>query len=201
MVDEIEIEQIFDPYLRVYTETGKTEVKKRIWAITPDANAIVENCEYMPYIGQYQIEEIWKKYNNRVYISNYGYVALFETQDTQKQAQEILGEEQRWIDMSDMARNLIFKHTKIPDNKYATGCKVWLYINGKDGGSVHTMVAEKFLEKPKDWQLDWVVHHIDNNSYNNSVTNLIWLPPSSHKTNHRIFHPMSHNGVINFHHK
>ena len=198
MVEKIEIEQIFTPPLRVYTELGKTEVKRRLYYPALRSAAIVEDCEYMCYIGQCQIEEIWKKYNNRVYISNYGYVALFDTQDEQEQAQEILGEEQRWVDMNDVARNLIFEHTKIPDNKYAKGCKVWLYINGKDGGSVHTIVAEKFLEKPQDWQPDWVVHHIDNNSYNNSVANLMWLPPSSHKSDHRIFHPMSHKGLINF---
>jgi len=192
--------QTFTPPLRLYSASGKTEIKKRVWNITPDT-IVAENTQQMGYIGQYQLEEVWKRYNNRIYISNYGYVALFETQDEQNNAKEVLGDIQRWVDMNDTARNLIYQHTKIPENKYSKGCKVWLYITGKNGGSVHTMVAETFLEKPDNWQPDWQVHHIDNNSYNNSVANLIWLPPESHASYHRIFHPMSHKGEINFNDK
>lgn len=52
------------------------------------------------------------------------------------------------------------------------------------------MVAEKFLKTPKG--KGYVVHHIDNNSYNNNVTNLIYLMAETHQGSpHRIFHPMS----------
>lgn len=44
---------------------------------------------------------------------------------------------------------------------------------------VHKIVAETF--KPIDCQEKYEVHHIDGNSYNNSIENLIWLL----KTNHR----------------
>ena len=72
---------------------------------------------------------------------------------------------------------------QVPTNKKNSGCKIWLQIDGLD---VHVMVAEKFLDKPEG---AWGVHHIDNNSYNNSVTNLVWVTRGQH--NRRI-HPMSY---------
>lgn len=42
---------------------------------------------------------------------------------------------------------------------------------------VHRLVAEAFLEKPKDENKSWV-DHIDGNRSNNDVSNLRWVTPS-----------------------
>lgn len=195
--------QKFNPPLKIYNTSGKVEIKERIWTLNP--NLVDKNIQHMGYIGQFQLEEVWKRHNERVYISNYGYIALFDTKEEREKAKTILGDIMRWVDMNNVARNLIYKYTQIPSNKYSKSCKVCLNIKGRKGGEIHKIVAENFLDKPEDWTTNWQVHHIDSNSYNNSVSNLIWLPPKTHHGcshgNHGIFHPMSYKGEINLHFK
>lgn len=50
--------------------------------------------------------------------------------------------------------------------------------------TIYHMVADRFLEKPEGTGLH--LHHIDNNSYNNSVTNLIWLKQEDHNKLHKM---------------
>ena len=90
---------------------------------------------------------------------------------------------ENFVCLNETEKGLITRCNRVPTNKKNSGCKIWLQIDGLD---VHVMVAEKFLDKPEG---AWGVHHIDNNSYNNSVTNLVWVTRGQH--NRRI-HPMSY---------
>jgi len=71
-------------------------------------------------------------------------------------------------------------------DKYSNGN---LYLGGTEK-LVYRLVARFWLEKPQcdeDDVLD--IHHINNNCYDNSVENLVWLPRKQihKKINHRLF--------------
>lgn len=185
----ISIVQTFNPPLRLYTGVEKVSVKSREWQM--GENLIVsDGIQIMGYMGQCQVEEVWKRYreDSDIYVSNYGYVAKI----TDDEAKSIFREETlkallhsgaRFVCLNETEKGLITRCNRVPTNKKNSGCKIWLQIDGLD---VYVMVAEKFLDKPEG---AWGVHHIDNNSYNNSVTNLVWVTRGQH--NRRI-HPMSY---------
>ena len=185
----ISIVQTFNPPLRLYTGVEKVSVKSREWQM--GENLIVsDGIQIMGYMGQCQVEEVWKRYreDSDIYVSNYGY----EAKITDDEAKSIFREETlkallhsgaRFVCLNETEKGLITRCNRVPTNKKKSGCKIWLQIDGLD---VHVMVAEKFLDKPEG---AWGVHHIDNNSYNNSVTNLVWVTRGQH--NRRI-HPMSY---------
>lgn len=185
--------QKFLPSLKINTGIAKQEIKERIWIISKPV--IVDNgIQEMGYMGQYQIEEVWKHYAKTIYVSNYGYVARID----EEKARTVFGsalleklqsvEGAKWRkDLNTAQKDLIRACNKVPTNKKYSGCQIWLQIDRFD---IHKMVAEKFMEKPEGD--GWAVHHIDNNSYNNSVTNLIWLKnKEEHWKNHSKLHPMS----------
>ncbi|MDR2006464.1 MAG: HNH endonuclease [Acidaminococcales bacterium] len=189
--------QEFNPPVKIHTGKTKQDIKKRVWQMDGKA-AIEEDAQNMVCLGQYNIEEVWKHYDKDCYISNYGYVARIE----EKQAIEIFQENLfakfkseegvRYIDLTQTQKAFMRNKNIVPVNKVNSGCQIWLLVAGI--GDVHRMVAEKFLKKPAgDAKRGWGVHHIDNNSYNNSVTNLIWLKQAEqHSTHHKKLHPMSH---------
>ena len=49
---------------------------------------------------------------------------------------------------------------------------------------VYEMVANVWLEKPKNKICIYDIHHIDNDGYHNTVDNLIWLKRCEHKAIH-----------------
>ena len=54
-----------------------------------------------------------------------------------------------------------------------------------DDEYVYEMVANVWLVKPKDfYKCQYDIHHIDNDGYNNSAQNLIWLKRCDHKKLH-----------------
>lgn len=56
----------------------------------------------------------------------------------------------------------------------------WLQANGY---SVHTLIADAWLVKPKD-KTNLQVHHISNDGYDNTPYNLIYLTSEQHKNVH-----------------
>lgn len=53
---------------------------------------------------------------------------------------------------------------------------VILYKNSKmKHFRTHRLVAEVYLEKPKGWNEDWVVDHINGNRQDNHYSNLSWI--------------------------
>ena len=204
------IKQIFNPELKLcQTASGNVQtIKERIWN-TKTADDSIINRQDMGYIGQMQIEEVWKQYSTteerlkNIYISNYGYVAEIPTSQIKKLSQNtqnnLLSKKgMPWKDF-EYDDKKIFHDCLYDSNankhlikyKYCShvSMRVCLCVKYKYK-ELHKMVAEKFLEKPIGD--DYVVHHLDNNSYNNSVTNLIYLKKETHQgEQHKIYHPMS----------
>lgn len=203
------VKQKFWPPLDVcLDECGKScFILERLWTTENKAknkNVYEECTEELGYIGSRQIAEVWKHYYNEYYISNYGYVVKIEEKDAEK-AEKIIPDELKsaneesmgysWNDFSEELKTLFRENAFIPYNRKDSGCQVCLNITGNTAKyDVHRLVARFFLSKPEDFgEKRYVVHHIDNNSYNNSVTNLIYLPADTHSGNqHKIYHPMSH---------
>ena len=182
-------------------------VSERFWVSenkTEGLNLSDDMRDEVKYIGSFQIAEVWKHYYKEYYISNYGYIVKIREEDKEK-AEKIIPEKLKsadetsmgypWIDFSNELKDLFRKNAFIPFNRQGSGCQVCLNLTGKSAEyDVHKLVARFFLEKPKDFdKKSYVVHHIDNNSYNNNVTNLIYLTADTHQRNqHKIYHPMSH---------
>ena len=62
--------------------------------------------------------------------------------------------------------------------------QVRLYKNGKHSSyQIHRLVAEAFIPNPNNYD---VVHHIDHNSKNNKVENLMWIKNENHNALHAI---------------
>lgn len=195
--------QEFAPSIKISLDGLKEEsIEQRNWSKTIAENT-KDNVSYMGYLGRYQIEEVWKHYHKDIYVSNYGYVARIE----EKEAREIFGDKFEdfkkdcgvvYQELNNQQKNLIKDKNEVPYNssegypsaKYSR-CQVCLHVKG--GDDLHKIVAKLFLKAPHDHEKGgWLVHHIDNNSYNNSVANLIWLRSETHQgNNHKIFHPMS----------
>ena len=183
----------------------------REWKTKSNEN-LNDITQQMEYIGKYQIEEVWKhagyftadnskkiwarvhdkeKPRNEVahiYVSNYGYVAVF----SKKEGDEIFTGE-NGTSIKDLPKDLLKKRNIVPENRVNSGCEICLNVLAMTNNSewdIHLLVAKNFLEQPDE--SGYVVHHIDNNSYNNSVTNLIYLKAETHQGNqHKIYHPMS----------
>lgn len=197
------IKQIFNPELKLcQTASGNVQtIKERIWNMETADNSII-NRQDMGYIGQMQIEEVWKHYY-KYYISNYGYVVKISKED-EKIAEKIIPQELKntdenskgvcWKDFTQELKDIFRRNAFVPKNRTDSGCQICLNITGKTAEyDIHRLVAQFFLKKPDDYDpKEYVVHHLDNNSYNNSVTNLIYLKKETHLgKQHKIYHPMS----------
>lgn len=183
----MKVQQNFNPPLKVKHKGEVVSIPTRNWTIG-EANETLDHIENMGDMGLRQIEEVWKHYQDEIYVSNYGYVAKI----SEEEAQNIFGEEFNKFQteqgvafrkLNDDQKNLIRRSNFVPKNKENSGCEIWLQVGGED---LHKMVAEKFLQKPEGKNN---IHHIDNNSYNNSITNLVYLDNSEHT---RAVHPMSY---------
>lgn len=200
-----QIVQIFNPPLRVCWEGANevTEIRERIWNCDNKANFSEPQVQKMGYIGRGQIEEVWKHYNKEYYISNYGYVVKIKNEDKVK-ARKIIPAElkkadaqsagMRWKDFSVELKNLFRDNAFVPYNRKHSGCQICLNVTGSTSQyDLHKLVAHLFLKKPQIYKNeDCIVHRLDNNSYNNSVTNLVWLKKETHSLEkHFLYHPMS----------
>lgn len=196
------IEQVFTPALTIMRNGNLQQIQRRTWAIAEEssnytAQATLFASEDMGLLGVQQIEEVWKFYEavnktkSGIYVSNLGYV--MEMDD--KRAQEVFGDTFR----DDFEKGVVFRKLNkeqkqcikecnfVPANNESSGFQIDLYVKQLGTGcKVYRMVAEKFLSRPEG---ESEVHHIDNNSYNNSVTNLIWLSKDEHNLK---THPMSY---------
>lgn len=199
------VKQIFNPAINVCFSSSENvrTIKERVYNTDrlPSGSSETQNMEY---IGNAQIEEVWKHYYKEYYISNYGYVVKIQEKDKEKSKKlipaELLNADEksegvRWNDFSDDLKQLFRQNSFIPLNRINSGCQVCLNITGNTAEyDIHRLVARFFLEKPIDNdKVTYVIHHIDNNSYNNSVTNLIYLPSQEHSGKHKFYHPMSHD--------
>ena len=199
------IEQIFNPPLHMCLDSQDTviEIKQRLWNCEEVASHPEPQIQKMGYIGQYQIEEVWKHYYKEYYISNLGYVVKIRDEDQEK-AKTIIPEALqkadenslgvKWKDFSNELKDLFRANAFVPLNRQNSGCQICLNITGNsEQYDIHKLVARFFLKKPQAYENEsCVVHHIDNNSFNNSVTNLIWLKKETHQgNNHHFYHPMS----------
>ncbi|MBR1605611.1 MAG: hypothetical protein IJ660_05850 [Alphaproteobacteria bacterium] len=198
--------QVYTPALKMYDGTDRITVEQRTFEYGENpTNLKVEKAKNleMGFIGQFQIEEVWKHYYKEYYISNYGYIVKIAKEDAEiadivipdvlKNADED-SSGVRWLDFPEEVKLLFRRNAYVPKNRIDSGCQICLNITGKTPEyDIHKIVARFFLKKPKDYdQCNYVVHHIDNNSYNNSVTNLIYLKAETHKgSQHKIYHPMS----------
>lgn len=199
-----EIKQTFNPALRLCNpiSSHKIIVKERFWTIDMIDNSSVE-MQNMGYIGRMQIEEVWKHYYKEYYLNNYGYVVKIADEDAeiaktiipQKLSQSDENSEgMRWVDFSEKVKELFRRNAYIPKNRMNSGNQVCMNITGNTAEyDIHRIVAKLFLIKPDDFDNEkYVVHHIDNNSYNNSVTNLIYMKSKTHLSEHRKLHPLSY---------
>lgn len=198
------IKQEFIPPLTLYNGTKEINVSCREWG-----NAVQEGGEIqqMGYMGRMQIREVWKlaghfqsKYSKKIwervgvydsmsdkiayiYVSNLGYVAVFSKEEEKEVFKNNDG-----ILLVDKNKQKLKDRVIIPENR-KTRCYVCLNVLAETQNSkwdIHRLVAENFLKKPLG---AWGVHHIDNNSYNNSVTNLVWVTAEQHGK----LHPMSNS--------
>ncbi len=198
------VKQIFNPPLG-FCKNNCHDVQSvtcREWTLDATQNSIQSSDT--SYIGSRQIEEVWKHYFKNYYISNYGYVVKIKPEaknladklipdELKKSDENSLG--LRWLDFSKELKELFRENAFVPKNRGNSGCQICLNITGKTPQyDVHKIVARFFLKKPEDFdKIQYVVHHIDNNSYNNSVTNLIYLPSDTHQIGQsQIYHPLSY---------
>ena len=93
--------------------------------------------------------------------------------------------------LSSSQKDLIKKKQAELKNWKNSGLEVLLYVESQQiKNRIHRMIAERFLKNEEG-----DVHHIDNNSYNNSVTNLIYIESKIHgdlAVGHKVLHPVSH---------
>jgi hypothetical protein len=180
----VEVEQKFIIPLKVCANRKKKEaiaIPVRIWSIDEKESAF-DFVDRMGEMGLRQIEEVWKHYKDIIWVSNYGYVAKFTLAEAKDVFGDILEEQDGyffrikkayftkpdWRKKKDFLRERNF----VPDNRSGK-YQICLHVDvGQVREDLHRIVAKTFLENPEHKEN---VYHIDNNSYNNSVTNLIWL--------------------------
>ncbi len=197
---EQNVTQKFLPAIKICTQENNSpvKIKERVWLLDVEPN-ISDNIQNMGYMGQYQIEEVWKHYYKDTYVSNYGYVVKIKDEYIEEAKKVFSGKlledlksdnGKIWLEMPKEAQKLIFENSLVPFNRVGSGCKICLNMTGKTPEyDIHRIIAKKFLEQEEGKN---TVHHIDNNSYNNNVTNLIWLSKEEHdKNGFRTYHPMS----------
>lgn len=197
------IEQKFKTPLFLNDGKGIQKIDCRKWSHGGDDEMIIgkieNNEQEMGYMGSYQIKEVWKFYRECIYISNLGYAARFENT---KEAKNIFGnlyekfkEGVAFDELSFPQKKYFKEHIADLHNFYNNypgdkRLEVMLKVNYREGinrgAKIHEAVAELFLEKPNN---AWGVHHIDNNSYNNSVTNLVWVTKEEHD---KKLHPLTY---------
>jgi len=184
-------EQRFKEPLLIYENGNEKKVKTRTWSISDEAVAKEgEGIEYMGELGTHPVLEIWKHYyhssknGTEIFVSNLGYVMEMSKETFEEAFGLKLSEFKEgqgffeYRNLTKEQKDLIKKCNFVPATKEESGLQIWLYAEpiGFRYGQIHRMVAERFLERPaEEAENGWVVHHIDNNSYNNSVTNLIYL--------------------------
>ena len=191
------------------------DIHCRKWSNENDGSMCVgkinNGTQEMGYIGAYQIKEIWKHAgffnmeNSKkiwarvadenkpsdeiahIYVSNYGYVAVFSKEEGERFCPNADG-----VKISDLPNNqkdILKKRNIVPENRLGSGCEICLNVLASTNNyewDIHRLVATNFLEKESD---SWGVHHIDNNSYNNSVTNLVWVTQTEHD---KKLHPLTY---------
>lgn len=205
------IEQNFNPVLSFNDGQKIKEIDCRKWSNeshdTQGVGKIKDKTQEMGYMGACQVQEIWKYAGHfnmenskkiwarvtdentcsdeiaHIYVSNYGYIAVF----TKKEGKDFCPNTDgiKFKELSGNQKRLLKKRNIVPENR-KTGCKICLNVLAATNSSVwdvHRLVATNFLEKKGE---GYVVHHIDNNSYNNSVTNLVWVTRAEHKKLHTI---------------
>ena len=113
-----QVEQIFNPPLRLCLNSHDNvlEISKRLWNCEENHPIYEQQVQKMGYIGQAQIEEVWKHYYKEYYISNLGYVVKIRDEDKEK-ANAIIPEELKkadentqgvkWKDFSNELKDLI----------------------------------------------------------------------------------------------
>lgn len=190
--------QEFLPALKIFMGENAVEVNRREWKT--DGVADVRRIQVMSVMGCMQIEEVWKfyhAYNGLIFVSNYGYVSKIEdVPENRKMFGDMIdkGIGVCYKNMSQEERTLLQNGQRnlcdiLVNN--ASGIQVCLHIIG--GDDLHRVVAKLFLKRPDDCdKVSYCVHHIDNNSYNNSVMNLIYVPCDKHQQYHRLLHPASY---------
>lgn len=187
------IRQQFEPEFRIENSKGElVSVKYRQFTIT-EKNFIEEKwldkeeniIENLDNMGHYVVEEIWKHYKDDIWVSNLGYATRLKNKPAEckekdgyfyfsfKEASQAIKKEIRCniIDLN---------------NKAGNDMEVDLWLLKYD--KIYHIVADLFLVKNSD--IKYNVHHIDNNSYNNSITNLFLVEGSLHKNSHWL-HPFS----------
>ena len=197
------IEQKFKTPLFISDGKELQQINCRKWSHEGDdpmtIGAIKNNEQEMGYMGSYQIKEIWKFYRGCIYISNLGYAARFDNIEEAKNKFGCLYEKfvngVAFDELNNSQKKYFREHIANLHNFYDNypgdkRLEVMLKVNYKEGINkgvkIHEAVAELFLEKPKN---AWGVHHIDNNSYNNSVTNLVWVTKEQHD---KSLHPLTY---------
>lgn len=196
--------QIFIPPLKICKNNCQDMrvIEEKVWTSDAAQNAV--EVSDTSYIGSKQIEEVWKHYFKEYYVSNYGYVVKIKP-ECKELADKLIPDELkkidenaagvRWLDFSPELQKLFRENAFVPKNRVGSGCQICLNMTGKTPEyDVHKIIARFFLKKPEDFnETKYVVHHIDNNSYNNSVTNLIYLPSDTHLLGQsKTYHPMSY---------
>ncbi len=213
-----QIKQKFKPAFKVFTGGEELLVKRRVWDCYYSSDKKLQNIKHahweivcendpnatipaMPEMGSYQIEEIWKYYKKTIWVSNYGYVADI----SDKEAEESFGKTRleelkqgfafRTCNLPGEAglykvKDLFRLRNFVPSNNAGSSMEINLHVTELNE-NLYTMVADTFIVKPADYDNGYSVHHIDNNSYNNSVTNLIYIEDAVHSQS-RLLHPMSH---------
>lgn len=200
----MKIVQIFNPPLRICSNNcdNMQIVEAKEWHKGEN-----DESSTLEYIGMRQIEEVWKHYWKEYFISNYGYIVKISKEELYRLREDfpeefsnlVNADEKssgvKWGDFSNEIKDVFRKNAFVPLNRKGSGCQICLSLTGKtDKYDIHRLVARFFLQKPEDYADErYIVHHIDNNSYNNCVTNLIYLKRETHLgVEHHIYHPMSH---------
>ncbi|MFI3241767.1 MAG: hypothetical protein R3Y43_04295 [Alphaproteobacteria bacterium] len=178
----MKIKQIYTSPIKCFDELGNEQlIKEKEWTLEE--------------LGSKQISPIWRHYKEDIWVSNIGYVAQINPQRAQSRfldkadekcndfIQKYKNTDVNFNELFYEERLLIKVCTFIPidsnvKNKYGDKAYgVELYVEQLKE-SLHSIVAKTFLNKKEgDGK---AVHHIDNNSYNNSVTNLICIDGKIH---------------------
>ena len=120
--------QVYTPALKMYDGTDRITVEQRTFEYGENpTNLKVEKAKNleMGFIGQFQIEEVWKHYYKEYYISNYGYIVKIAKEDAEiadivipdvlKNADED-SSGVRWLDFPEEVKLLFRRNAYVPKN-------------------------------------------------------------------------------------
>ncbi len=185
------VQQNFNPPLKVKHKGEVVSIPTRNWTIG-EANETSDHIENMGDMGLRQIEEVWKYYDKEIYVSNYGYVAEISEEEREKEfVKDFFNKEidfEKGViyrNLTDKQKDIMKERNFVPDDDKSAGYQICLYVR-EVNEPLHRIIAKTFLKQPEGKN---IVHHIDNNSYNNHITNLVWLDDSEHT---RAVHPLSY---------